>query len=59
MRMSLNDLASMKGQAEHEEGDTAEQAGIKAVRNGYLPDSQGYKAFVSGFMELVKAREAR
>lgn len=57
MQMTSSDMAWMKAQAEHEEGDTAEQAGIKALRNGYLPDSQGYKSFVSGFMELVKARE--
>lgn len=53
MRMSANDLAWMKGEGCYEEGDTIEQGAIKAEREGYLPGSQGFNAFLSAFSKLV------
>lgn len=54
MQMTANDMAWMKGQASYEKGDAAEQAGVKALQNGYLPGSGSYTAFVNGFLELVQ-----
>ncbi len=60
MQMTAADMAWMKAQALYQVGDTAEQAGNKALQEGYSPGTQAYAAFVNGFMEMVNAeRQSR
>ncbi|MFN7351749.1 MAG: hypothetical protein ACK5SR_00580 [Burkholderiales bacterium] len=58
MQMTANDLAWMKAQALYAKGDTAEQAGIKALQEGYQPATPAYNAFIKGFLELVDSASA-
>lgn len=58
MQMNLADLAWLKAQSIYGAGDVADQAGIKALREGYIPGTEEYAAFVSGFLELVSANHS-
>lgn len=55
MRMSADDLAWIKGEGSYIKGDTLEDGAKKAEEQGYKPGSQGYSAFLGGFLTTAKA----
>ncbi|PRC94732.1 hypothetical protein S2091_0735 [Solimicrobium silvestre] len=54
MQMTAADIVWIKGQASYEDGDTPEQAGIKALQHGYLPESESYAGFGKGIVQLIE-----